>query len=223
MAYRLVLWDFDGTLADTGADVWRSLAWAARSCGGALPDSFMADDRNLGLSVAEIHRRIEPYPGDGSLDRYDRLVTTHYRGITDYPSTALYPGIEALLRDLHGLGVVNHIVTHKPRQALERILAIKGWTGLFEGWDCADQYDDGSPSLLKTLMVRSVMERRGADPADTVMVGDTFGDIVAARANGIDSIAVTYGDGDAELLRDSRPTHCVDGVDELADTIRKGL
>ena len=223
MTYRLVLWDFDGTLAHTGGDVWLSLDWAARRCGGTLDASYMADDRNLGCSVAQIYRHISPYPGDDQLERYDALVRTHYREISDYPTTGLYPGIDTLLHELRDRGAANHIVTNKPRQALERILDIKGWSGLFDGWDCADDYNDDIPVQVKTMMIHDAMTRYGTDSARVVMVGDTFSDIAAATANGIDSIAVTYGDGNVELLVGHHPTHRADTVEELADIVRKGL
>jgi phosphoglycolate phosphatase len=47
MEYRCLLWDFDGTLADTGSDVWNSLTYAARRAGGAIDDLYMRDDANL--------------------------------------------------------------------------------------------------------------------------------------------------------------------------------
>lgn len=42
MEYRCLLWDFDGTLADTGSDVWNSLTYAARRAGGAIDDLYCA-------------------------------------------------------------------------------------------------------------------------------------------------------------------------------------
>ena len=46
MEYRCLLWDFDGTLADTGSDVWNSLTYAARRAGGAIDDLYMRDDQS---------------------------------------------------------------------------------------------------------------------------------------------------------------------------------
>lgn len=57
MEYRCLLWDFDGTLADTGSDVWNSLTYAARRAGGAIDDLYMRDDANLADPMDEIAAR----------------------------------------------------------------------------------------------------------------------------------------------------------------------
>ena len=54
MKYQMVLWDFDGTLAYTGRDVWITLEHAAAKCGGRLPKEFTGRDSNLGKTVKEV-------------------------------------------------------------------------------------------------------------------------------------------------------------------------
>ena len=54
MKYRIRLWDFDGTLADTGRDVWNSIQYAAKKCGGEIDRDYMKKDSNLGKPLAEI-------------------------------------------------------------------------------------------------------------------------------------------------------------------------
>ena len=56
MKYRIRLWDFDGTLADTGRDVWNSIQYAAKKCGGEIDRDYMKKDSNLGKPLAEILR-----------------------------------------------------------------------------------------------------------------------------------------------------------------------
>lgn len=63
MMYKMILWDFDGTLAYTGKDVWDSLQYAAKKCGGELPEAFISEDSNLGKSVKEVFDQIVPPSG----------------------------------------------------------------------------------------------------------------------------------------------------------------
>lgn len=228
MTLRLVLWDFDGTLADTGADVWASLAYAAGRCGGKLPEGFVCDDANLGMPMAEIFRRVEPFPGPGAFDRFDEDVRVHYRMINDYPRTRLYPGVLGLLGRVRRERIRSAIVTNKPRQALERLLEAKGWSSLFDGWitpdwpvnrldglaygGCAGGSGTGTDGMDKTAMIARMIARFAATPAECVYVGDTWSDVAAAHANGVSCIAVTYGDGDTEALLARSPEHCVDDV-----------
>ena len=75
MEYRCLLWDFDGTLADTGSDVWNSLTYAARRAGGAIDDLYMRDDANLADPMDEIMRHVIPYPGEAYLETFDEYTT----------------------------------------------------------------------------------------------------------------------------------------------------
>ncbi len=84
MEYRCLLWDFDGTLADTGSDVWNSLTYAARRAGGAIDDLYMRDDANLADPMDEIMRHVIPYPGEAYLETFDEDVRVHYRTLNDF-------------------------------------------------------------------------------------------------------------------------------------------
>ena len=70
MKYRIRLWDFDGTLADTGRDVWNSIQYAAKKCGGEIDRDYMKKDSNLGKPLAEIFEKVMPYPGMTSSRTY---------------------------------------------------------------------------------------------------------------------------------------------------------
>ena len=188
MEYRCLLWDFDGTLADTGSDVWNSLTYAARRAGGAIDDLYMRDDANLADPMDEIMRHVIPYPGEAYLETFDEDVRVHYRTLNDFSRTRLYPGIQSMLNELKGHSVRNIIVTNKPEGALRRILGSKGWAN-----------------------------RHGIAPRQCLYVGDTFSDIEAARTNGISCIAVTYGDGDEIALLSRNPAYVAHDIAELND------
>ena len=219
MRYRLVLWDFDGTLADTGADVWASLSYAAARCGARPEEGFMADDANLSASVADIFRHLIPFPGEAVYPAFDADVSTHYRTVNDFAHTRLYPGVVRLVGTLRRRRARNVIVTNKPRQALERLLLVKGWASLFDGWITPDYFDG---DMSKTDMIAAMIGRYGVGPQACVYIGDTWSDIQAAHANGIDGIAVTYGDGDVAGLRAQHPRYCVDNLDEVAAVLLDG-
>ena len=99
MKYKVILWDFDGTLANTGADVWDSLEYAAGKLGGSMDEKFKSCDSNLGKPMREIFRQVHPFPGEEKLATFDEWVTIHYRTISEYPKTELYPGIREILEE----------------------------------------------------------------------------------------------------------------------------
>lgn len=213
MTYELILWDFDGTVANTATDVWQSVLYAADYCGGTLPEEYVANAANLGLDLNTIFKQIIPSVDMKSFDTFERLVSKHYREISNYENTDLYSGIPKLLADLKKQGFTNYIITNKPIVALERILDVKDWSKYFDGWTTPDSRD--GKMLSKTEMISSVLTLFGKSTRNCIYVGDTWSDIRAATANGIDSIGVTYGDGDPVQLAKESPTYLVSTVTEL--------
>lgn len=219
MGIRMVLWDFDGTLADSSDDVWCSLAYAAGLEGGGFSAAFMQDDNNLSASMKTIFDHVNPHPDPARLETFERNVNTHYRTMNDFSHTRLYPGIATILTELRCKGVRNVIVTMKPKPALERLLADKGWGDRFEGWITPDTAPGGQ--MTKEDMVSCALDRWHISARDCLLVGDSRGDIRAAAANAVRSIGVTYGDGDTRLLLEDDPTYVVHEVNDLASILKK--
>lgn len=155
MKYKIVLWDFDGTLADTAMDVWASLDYAAKECGGELPADFKSRS-NLSLPMGQIYAMVSPYPGEDKSEQFEKLVQVHYRTKNRFEKTVLYPGIEELLCTLQKNEIASYIVTMKPEQALKSILDSKGWHQYFEGAISPDSYD----ASLQREMTKAEMIQR---------------------------------------------------------------
>lgn len=214
---KLVLWDFDGTLASTSGDVWGSLEYAASKRRRRFPVDFVDHDENLALSTAELYSLLVPTPDLEGLAGFERDVRVHYRSISDHPRTELYPGIRLALEGLHEQGIASWIVTNKPQGALERLLTIKGWVPLFDGWICSDSGEGAD--LSKEQMIKAVIERQGVRCPECLMIGDSWGDIEGARLAGVSSVGVTYGDGNAERLLAQRPDQVVQTSVELKELL----
>ena len=215
--WRVVLWDFDGTLANTSGDVWGSLRYAAGRRGGSFVGGFDERDENLALPMDVIYASLCPPPDPAALPSFEEDVRVHYRSISAHPETDLYPGMRELLEELRTRGVHSRIVTNKPQGALLRILDLKGWRGLFDGWVCADS-DDGV-ELSKAQMAARAMNAESASPDECVMVGDSWGDVVGAHATGVHSVAVTYGDGDVDRLLCEEPDQVAENVEQLREIL----
>lgn len=217
--YKMILWDFDGTLAYTGKDVWNSLEYAAALCGGKFPKDFMENDGNLGIPMMEIYKKIVPYPGEEKFSEFDALVTKHYRELSDYSDTYLYPGIQEVIDSARAHHLKQYIITMKPEAALERILVTKGWMGLFDGWYSPDSFE--GKERTKSELISHVLAGGSAE-RECIYIGDTWSDIVASRENRIDSVGITYGDGDTKLLLDQNPTFVVDNAFEIGKILGVG-
>lgn len=197
--FSAVLFDFDGTLADTAADVWDSVRYGFSQLGLELPDAYAHDDRNLAKLVEVMVSELYPQVSDDVKTAVSQAVSDHYRNISTYTNTVFYPGIENALELLQKNGIPVGILSNKGHLSLGRILKMKGWLHYFTSY-CGTSDTDDSP---KTERLASYS--KNFDLTNSVYIGDSASDIYAARANGLPTIGVLYGDGDSEDLIGSRP------------------
>lgn len=205
MRYQTVFWDFDGTLANTGEDVWESVEFAAVSCNGHLSEAFRNVPSNLGRPMQDIFEAVVPFPGQELFETFQEQIRIHYRTMSEYPNTELYPGILQTLAWLKEQGIKSYIITMKPEEALLRILKKKGWEVFFDGCFSPDSFE--GRERTKAELIGHLLRYQKMKPETVVYIGDTCSDVTAARKNGVDCIGVTYGDGDSEALIREQPEY----------------
>lgn len=205
--FDAVLFDFDGTIADTGVGVFNSIRLATASMGfkplnektlrtfigPPLSDSFK---RELGLSDEQCKTAVERY-----------RETYGKRGIFQLE---LYDGIEDLLRELKQNGIKVGVASSKPKKFINRILDFLNFGGLVDFVSAPSLEDEASSD--KASLIRNAAEAFGADKSRAVMVGDRHFDVNGARLAGVTSIGVTYGYGSEEELRNA-------GADYIANSV----
>ncbi len=222
MRYKLILWDFDGTIASTSEDVWRSINYAACACGSKLPEGFISNSSNLSKSTLEIFKCLIPYPG--FYKKFDSDISNHYRNLNNFHSTHMYAGIARLILKLKKCGVINAIVTNKPLDALEKILNIKKWIELFDSWISPDSlYSESKVYMSKKEMISLMISKYNISPFDCVYIGDSYSDVESSRENCVDCIAVSYGDGEISALKLARPKYLANCVNDIANEERNSL
>lgn len=181
--------DLDGTLARTGEDIIR--AWK-----GAL--SAMGRDLSRFDEVFTIGPPLEKVVYELYADATPALVaelTARFRPLYDeggFPNTVPYPGIPELLDALRAAGTHAYIVTNKRHAPTQAIVCKFGWDRLFDGVWSFDTFPE-RPS--KSELLARLLRDLGVGAADAAMVGDTKGDVDAGAANGMTTVAVTYGYG----------------------------
>lgn len=211
--FSSVLFDFDGTLADTAEDVWDSVSYGFSVCGLKLDPAFRMDARNLSMSVPQMVELLYPrLPAE--IGQQVRLhVNYHYQYLSKYDKTVLYDGIQELLQWLVDRGTLVGILSNKTHDALDRILKVKGWRRYFgpvQGTESRPVELDNKVQRLKEFANKF----GGVTP---VYVGDSPWDVEAAKVNGLFSIGVLYGDGDSALVRAAEP----DVICSTPDALKK--
>lgn len=191
---KLIVWDFDGTLADTRPLIEAGMAHALDKLG--LPRSVMGEWlRCVGLPVEEGIRRTF---GPLGLDLETVLPAYRSFGHVDHEHLIRpFPGVPELLQELRGLGQAMGIATSKRRVPLSRQLEGFGWTGYFDPIVTPDEVQAGKPHPESLELI---LRQTGLAPEELVMVGDTPFDLEMARHAGVPSVAVGHGFyGEAEL------------------------
>lgn len=212
MNYNAAIFDFDGTLANTAADVWCSVEYAAEQLGRTIDPHYMENPSHLGADLEELFQALKPSLPSEMQEVFQTEIRRHYRERNTFASTVLYPGITPLLARMKREGIPRFIVSAKPLAALERILFHKGWDSFFSGW--YSQEPEGGVRFSKSQLIRSLLNGPLTGRC-SLYIGDTWTDVTAARESGIPCVGALYGDGDAELLLAARPEHLVREASEL--------
>lgn len=192
MSLKLVIFDVDGTLVDSQADILASMA-AAFASEAMAPPSREAVLGIVGLSLPVAITRLLPEGEPAQIDRMVEAYKNAYLGlrVTGGPEASpLFPGIPALLDRLSEReNLLLGIATGKSRRGLAALLDGHGLTRRFVTTQVADDH----PSKPHPSMIFTALMEAGVDAADAVMIGDTSYDMDMARAAGVRGIGVTWG------------------------------
>ena len=209
---RLAIFDCDGTLVDSQANICVAMEQAFEGAGRTPP--LRQDIRRVvGLSLVESMRVLLPDADDKSHDE----LAEHYRGaflnlrnngLVDEP---LYDGMAALLSELDEDGWNLGVATGKSDRGLIRCLDHHAITGLFVTLQTADRH----PSKPHPSMVYQALADAGADARNAVVIGDTVFDIHMGRAAGTRTVGVNWGYHRVAELRDAGADYIAESMDDL--------
>lgn len=207
--FDLVIFDWDGTLMDSLAQIVRSVKLAAVDLGVPEPTDAAARDI-IGLGLPEAMQVLFPQVPEAEREALRQRYAHHFvAGVGGHSQP--YVGAEALLQQLSGAGRQLAVATGKSRAGLNRVLAHTGWSSYFHATRCADETaSKPNPLMLKELLLelRVPLER-------AVMIGDTHYDLEMAQRLGMASIGVSYGVHSAERLAEHGPLAICQDMSEL--------
>ena len=184
---RAVLFDFDGTLADTAADLGAALNRLRAERG--LPATSVAEVRSYASSGARglLRLGLGLVPGDQAYEDTREAFLAHYSAHLCV-HTRLFPGITDLIGELGTRRVAWGIVTNKAARFTAPLVSALGIAPACVV--CGDTTPHSKPHPAPLLHAASVLARA---PGQCCYVGDDLRDVQAARAAGMRSIAVEYG------------------------------
>ncbi len=210
--FDAVVFDLDGTLADSAADIGAALR-------RAFEDLHIRVERPIealvdGSPLEEVFAVAAPGADAATFDRFVARYRAHYNA-AGHPTTRLYPGVIETLEALTLLTPRMRlaIATSKRPEAARGLAAVTGIATYFDvidGSGGTDRRHKPAPDLL--LAVSRALD---VAPSRALMVGDTARDVLAGRAAGMGTAAVLYGLGSREALKSAAPDHLLEDVEDV--------
>lgn len=216
---KLAIFDVDGTLSDSQAQIVASVTRGFTAVGLAVPDRRTILSI-VGLSLPEAMARLAP---EATAELRAEIIETYkssYHLHRQRDPAPLYPGaVETLDRLAGQQDMILGIATGKSRRGLNALCDHHGIGGYFLTRQVADDH----PSKPHPAMVEAALAEAGVPSARAVMIGDTTYDIEMGRAAGVATIGVSWGYHPVADLRDAGAVRIVDSFAALEAAIAELL
>ena len=211
--YKVILFDLDGTLTESGEGIINSVQYALESLGRPVPER---EELKAFIGPPLVEQFME-YTG---MDREEaEKGVVYYReryareGIFE---NKLYPGVEDMLYQLIKKHYILAVASSKPEKFVNQIL---------EHFEISEYFDvitgsglDGT-RVTKTEVIEEALKRLGMENRreEVLMVGDRKHDILGARQSGLECLAVSYGYGSMEELQKAEPIAIASSTQGVVD------
>lgn len=213
--YRLLIFDWDGTLVDSAADIVSNIRQAIEQTD--LKARSDAQLRNIiGLGFAEGLEQL--YPGQGKMAQ--AVLQKAFRETRFLPTperSPLFFGVKDLLKHLHEDGYWLAVATGKGKRGLQREIEGNDLQSLFYATRTAEE----TLSKPHPQMLFEIIEELDVSADQALMIGDTTYDIEMANNAGIDAISLGSGVHSQERLKAYSPRSHLTDVTELAKWLEK--
>ena len=208
--FDLIVWDWDGTLANSTGMITHALVKAAQQVGLPTLDPKAASDI-IGLGLKEsIQTLFGDLPDDKAQALAAQYTANYYAGESEIP---LFEGAAETIAELHRRGYKLAVATGKGRRGLNLALEHCGLGKYFHATRTVDEcFSKPHPQMLDELMDVLVMP-----PERTLMIGDTSYDLQMAQNAGIAALGVTFGAQARENLMRYNSLHIFDQFKDLSD------
>ena len=209
MKYRLVVFDFDGTLAD-------SFPWAA-----SVVNQF-ADQYGFQRIDSSDHDRLRNYDAKQLMQHLgvsmwkvpQMAIHVRKRMAEEIDKIPMFPGVDAMLQRLTSAGIILAAVSSNSEANVRQVIGPQN-AALMHDFDC------GASVFGKAPKLKAVMRRCGVAPAQAILIGDEIRDGKAARKVAMAFGAVGWGYTNPEALQAEAPDEFFTTMEEIAERLTK--
>ena len=214
MAYKYIIFDFDGTLFDSRIGIVDSVKYAL----DAMEIEHPTEEVLTSFIGPPLHHSFQKHFGLSKTDTENAVVKLReYYDRKGYLLSQPYDGVLDLIKELHKQNKYVGIATAKPTDYAIKILEDNAWSNYFHSVRGSDLKGELFPKEKTIGQVMQDFSTLGS--GEFIMIGDTIYDIKGAQEKGIHNVAVNYGYGKTQDLKDVRPNYFVEKVEELYEIL----
>ncbi len=215
---KLIIFDLDGTVLDTLADLTAALNFALQKNG--MPQRTLPEVRSfVGNGIRKlIERGVPAGTAPEAVDAVHADFTAYY-GAHCMDATAPYSGVREAIAALRAAGYNTALVSNKTDDAVQKLIS-----GMFPGdFDYAAGEKPGVRRKPAPDMVIAALAALGVAPEDAVYVGDSEVDLATAKNAGLPCVSVTWGFKDRAFLLEHGAKTLIDAPEALERAVREAL
>ena len=205
----IILWDLDGTIIDSGPEIFQRVARVITEFGYPVPENLRPF---IGPPLLDGFREIAGMSTEDALKAVTRSREIARSQEPDY-LVELHEDVAELIRDLHDRGVRQAVASSKGQWLVELVVEHFGLTQYFDAIVGSNEH-----RTEKTQVIGHALEYFD-NPRDAVMIGDRVHDLIGGKAHGIPVIIVNWGYGDGEEVPGARAR--VDTVAQLRSMLEE--
>jgi len=215
LVYKVIIFDFDGTLADSRDVIVDCMTQTFKHFGDPVPDVERMVS-TIGAPLEEAMPRLVPgLTGAESAKRvaaYRELFQD--RGVAEIKAM---DGVEPVMDKLADAGVRMAVLSNRKDHVLQACIKQLGWERYFSF--VGGMLDDGVTKPSNAFRRDMLASFSDASAADVLMVGDSTHDIIYAKNMGVDSCLVLYGYGNPAKARIESPDYEIKTPDEIESIV----
>ena len=210
LRYELLIFDWDGTLADSIGRIVDAMRAAAVLSNRPVRDD-LAIKGIIGLGLPEAIRTLYPDITANDLINFRQHYADSYMAMDNDVASPLFESVLESIEGWRAEGYKLAVATGKARRGLDRVLKAHDWLDYFDITRAADE----TASKPDPLMLHEILQHCDVEPARALMIGDSSFDLLMARNASMDSVAVGYGAQSLDSLRTYEPRLAINHFSEL--------
>lgn len=212
---KTLILDFDGTIADTRTSIIKTIQATLQELGCAHVNEDEIQ-KKIGLPLKDTFVDVAHLEHD-ILEKAIKLYRQKYNDIC-FECVSLFPNVKDVLSQLHKRGVTIAVASSKGKEAL---LTLLKHLDIHDYVTMALGEQDVKNKKPAPDMVLTIIERTGALPSETLVVGDTVYDIAMGQAGNCLTAGVTYGNNTRFELEEQGPNYILNDFSELLNIVWK--